>query len=849
MPRLSLLLLLPALGALAQSASSTYDYIVAGAGPAGIIVAQRLAESGASVILLERGNASTYSSGGRDILPWNNSVTQYDVPGVRHYIKTSFADKSEYCTDTAGNAGCILGGSTMVNQLAYIPPQNLDFDGKWPVGWKWADVASAAERVRSRNPGSTCPSADGIRYDQTSYTAFANFFDTQGFNSVDAIAEPNLKHNVYSHAPYSVKDGLVAGPVLTYLPLAQALPNFKLQLHTRVVRAVRNGPIVSGVEVEVNGERQIINVSAGGRVILASGVFSTPRILFNSGIGPSDQLQIVAGSATTTNITLPSSSDWINLPVGRGIKDHVIVTLNFNTTGTVDFLDTPYFISPSLNATDMYSHGAGILTQGYQRLTMWTSNATSDGSTRFFQVYIRSSPQRNEAFKQAQKDHPLLKKVCELHTFNDTRWNSVFDALRVFIHVRPAIDDFYHTTLREWQDYENEKTDFGSKPRPERMRKKPTVLSGFITQDDWVILTRYHEILEPIWQFTQRLEGHGAGASHGIIWQVIPAMERLLAHLERLRKQYGIVELEQDYSAVPLIGSQIPASQSAMVSQIQSQASQLIASSQPQDEDPTPSSRPLRAYKKARKNKTTLMAPPPRSPSPSPHPPPSFSNPIEQTIEYRMLATGVNLAWKKLDHYYQVTDRSPVYVAAVVLHPAYTWRWIRSKWKGRQDWIIYAQQAVKQFWLKHYAYLKVDMPKGEDPTNATLWMDADITSEEEEASLESSETDEYAKWCFEGRVPDVYHPLEFWSKSRIKHTYPRLSRMARDLFTIPAMSDEPERVFSSCGNMVTAQRGSLGADAIEEAQCVKSWMKNGVITNLGATFEAVSARPEEAMIL
>jgi hypothetical protein len=156
----------------------------------------------------------------------------------------------------------------------------------------------------------------------------------------------------------------------------------------------------------------------------------------------------------------------------------------------------------------------------------------------------------------------------------------VFDALRVFIHVRPAIDDFYHTTLREWQDYKNEKTDFGSKPRPKRMRKKPTILNDFSTQDDWVILTRYYEILEPVWQLTQRLEGYGAGASHGIIWQVIPAMERLLAHFERLKKQYVTVEPEQDYSVVPLIGSRFPASQSAIVPQIQSQASQLIGSSQ-----------------------------------------------------------------------------------------------------------------------------------------------------------------------------------------------------------------------------------------------------------------------------
>jgi hypothetical protein len=376
-------------------------------------------------------------------------------------------------------------------------------------------------------------------------------------------------------------------------------------------------------------------------------------------------------------------------------------------------------------------------------LDLWRSRGPI-GKVRNTIVYIRSSPQRNEAFKQAQRDHPLTNKACELHTFTDTRWNSVFDALRVFIHVRPAIDDFYHTTLREWQDYENEKTDFGSKPRPEKMRKKPAILNDFITQDDWVILTRYYEILEPIWQFTQRLEGHGAGASHGIIWQVIPAMVRLLAHFEKLKRQYIIVEPAQDYSAVPLPGSQVP--QSAILSQLMNSQSQG-----PLDNIDPP---PTLGSKRASKSKTILTAAPPPPQPPSPSPPPSappLGKPIEHTLEYRMLATGVNLAWKKLDHYYQVTDQSPVYVAAVVLHPAYTWRWVRSKWKGRPDWITHSQEAVKQFWILRYAHLEVDMPVVEERTQVTSWMDADISSEEEETTHDESDTDEYAKWCSEGR--------------------------------------------------------------------------------------------------
>ncbi|GAB7349766.1 hypothetical protein MBLNU459_g0492t1 [Dothideomycetes sp. NU459] len=380
------LLLSLALGAVAQTTSnSTYDYIVAGGGPAGIIVAERIAESGASVLLLERGQASTYASGGRDTLSWNNTVTQYDVPGVRHYIK-KYNDTSEYCTDTADAAACILGGGSMVNQLVFVPPQDIDFDDNWPTGWKWTDIASAADRVYQRNPGTITPSSNGLRYDQSSYTAFANFFSAHGWSSVDPISNPNQKQDVFSYPPWNIQNGLNAGPVMTYLPSAKAVSSFELRLNTKVVRVVRNGSLISGVEVENStGERQIISVKNGGRVILASGTLSTPRILFNSGIGPVDQIQTVASSSNVTNVTLPSESDWISLPVGQGVKDHPIVTVTFNSTTAVDFPSTATFITPSSSNVELFDRGEGILTQGYQRLTFWTSANISDGSTRYFQ--------------------------------------------------------------------------------------------------------------------------------------------------------------------------------------------------------------------------------------------------------------------------------------------------------------------------------------------------------------------------------------------------------------------------------------------------------------------------------
>jgi hypothetical protein len=38
-------------------------------------------------------------------------------------------------------------------------------------------------------------------------------------------------------------------------------------------------------------------------------------------------------------------------------------------------------------------------------------------------------------------------------------------------------------------------------------------------------------------------------------------------------------------------------------------------------------------------------------------------------------STTINLAWQKLDIYFNKTDATPIYRAAVVLHPRLKWRW------------------------------------------------------------------------------------------------------------------------------------------------------------------------------
>jgi hypothetical protein len=53
--------------------------------------------------------------------------------------------------------------------------------------------------------------------------------------------------------------------------------------------------------------------------------------------------------------------------------------------------------------------------------------------------------------------------------------------------------------------------------------------------------------------------------------------------------------------------------------------------------------------------------------------------------------------------------------------------------------------------------------------------------------------------------------------------------MALDYLTVPAMSAEPERVFSAAKLTLSDRRCRMGDDAVEALECLKSWQRDGLI--------------------
>lgn len=320
-----------------QLGDESYDYIIVGGGAAGLVVADRLSEAGHSVLLIERGPPSS----GRWIpnvetaaLPFDNwrpgwlngtNLTRFDVPGLAQYFWSSMANIT--CSDQADNpAGCVLGGSTAVNSALWWRPTAQDFDENgYPDGWKSADMQAAIERAFSRMPATDRPSPDGILYSPEGYSVVSAALASAGWKNVTANEVPNEKNGTFSYANYHYRFGYRNGPVDTYLETARSRTNFALWTDTSVRRVVREGSRITGVELEPNSRGAgIVNVTADtGRVVLSAGYFGSPKILFRSGIGPEEQLQVVADSESDGPAFI-DKSQWLRLPVGESLKDHQV---------------------------------------------------------------------------------------------------------------------------------------------------------------------------------------------------------------------------------------------------------------------------------------------------------------------------------------------------------------------------------------------------------------------------------------------------------------------------------------------------------------------------------------------
>ncbi|RDW80113.1 hypothetical protein BP6252_04751 [Coleophoma cylindrospora] len=371
-----------------------WDRIIVGAGPAGIIVADRMSAAGFSTLLIEGGGPSYGVTGGdldsrRPAWLSGTNLTRVDVPGL---YKSIYADGNGLMCGAEVNAygGCTIGGSSAINAGLFFEPPASDWDLYFPEGWKSADMQAAIDRLYSRQPSTNLTSADGIRYLQTGYDAARKWLvDGLQFKDVDINGQADDKVSVFGYPIFDYNNGQRGGPVTTYLQTALPRPNFHLQSGTRVVRVERLLDHATGVIVLLNNTETVIQLTPNGRVILSGGAISSPGLLMHSGIGDSSVLSNLQ-AAGKLSANLPSS-DWVNsTSIGAGLFDNPNTFIELQGDG-IQAYSYVYDNPPAVDSQLYLQNRSGPYTFASETSVFWDTTTHDDGSVAAFQGTIDSS--------------------------------------------------------------------------------------------------------------------------------------------------------------------------------------------------------------------------------------------------------------------------------------------------------------------------------------------------------------------------------------------------------------------------------------------------------------------------
>ncbi|KAJ3455557.1 hypothetical protein MRS44_017039 [Fusarium solani] len=141
---------------------------------------------------------------------------------------------------------------------------------------------------------------------------------------------------------------------------------------------------------------------------------------------------------------------------------------------------------------------------------------------------------------------------------------------------------------------------------------------------------------------------------------------------------------------------------------------------------------------------------------------------------------NINQAWMKLDKYYGLTDDSPIYVAAVVLHPRMKWSFVDKFWNDRPDWRDKARRDVRQIWEAEYKHRVIPIQLERPPERRRIVVASGLNDFLDSLTCPAvqleEDRDEYDHYLARTDDPEdlaCTDPITYWISKR--STWPHLS--------------------------------------------------------------------------
>lgn len=267
------------------------DYVVVGAGSSGSVVAARLCEAGASVVLIEAGREPTNPVVRVPALYPMLMDTDLDW-GFRTVPQPELNNRRIFITRGRG-----LGGTSLMNAMVYMRGNRGDYD-HWESlgnkGWGYADVLPLFKRsecnetfgepfhgqagrlkVTSAKPRHPLTEAfmEACAQTQLPRTDDVNGAEQEGYGYFQMTADRNGRSSTYA----------------AFLKPVMGMPNLEIVTDALVSRIIIQRGRAQAVECFCG--TGVRTITAGREIILCGGAFGSPHLLMLSGIGPEDHLK------------------------------------------------------------------------------------------------------------------------------------------------------------------------------------------------------------------------------------------------------------------------------------------------------------------------------------------------------------------------------------------------------------------------------------------------------------------------------------------------------------------------------------------------------------------------------
>jgi choline dehydrogenase len=375
------------------------DYVVIGAGSAGCVVAARLSETGAKVVLLE--------AGPKDSLLWIHIPAGVLKLLYHPVVNWNYSAEGPEARQIHWPRGKTLGGSSSINGMLYVRGNPADFDG-WAQmgcrGWTFDDVLPYFRKSEDYKQATDLEyrgSGGPLKVEDYRTILPLTHKFIEGAQQAGYRFSKDLNGRQQEGVGYSqmTRKGRWRGSTAqTFLKEAKARPNLRVETEALATSLLFDGKRCTGVAFRQRGT--MTEARAYKEVILCGGAINSPHLLQISGVGPAEHLQ---------SIGVPVVHDLRG--VGSNLQDHYVARISHRVRGSISINKLSRGIRLAREAMRFAFEGRGALTFGVTTAQVFC-RSTPEKASPDLQLLFTPASYDAARFLALEREDGMTVAVC-----------------------------------------------------------------------------------------------------------------------------------------------------------------------------------------------------------------------------------------------------------------------------------------------------------------------------------------------------------------------------------------------------------------------------------------------------